>query len=170
MGGARMADTIGPVAQASPRPAAEPAVFSVPARHNPRLQSLVERITYDEDLRQLWRAANVTVLNRSDAADAGEVHVHIVANAALKLLRLVREAGHAPAAVARHRLTPEDAEVIVVLAAAVHDLGLAVHVQPAQAAPASLALAERKSRELLAGLYPVRERTIVAARGLHAGT
>src|SRR5258705_10225579 len=119
MGGARMADTIGPVAQASPRLAAEPAVFSVPARHNPRLQSLVERITHDEELRQLWRCANLNVLNRSDLADTGEVHVHIVANAALKLLRLVREAGHAPAARARHRLTPGDAEGIVGLAGSV---------------------------------------------------
>ena len=165
-----MADTLLPVADTSSRPAADLTVFSVPARHNPRLQTLVERITHDEELRQLWRSANLNVLNRSDLADAGEVHAHIVANAALKLLRLVREAGHVPAAVVRHRLTPEDAEVIVVLAAAVHDLGLAVQVQTAQAAPASLVLAERKSRELLAGLYPVRERTIVALECLHAVT
>ncbi len=160
--------TIDPVTGASSRPAADPTVFSVPARHNPRLQTLVDRIKHDDELRQLWRCANLNVLNRSDMAGAGEVHVHIVANAALKLLRLVREAGHAPAAVTRHRLTPEDAEVIVVLAAAVHDLGLAAHVQPSQAAQASLMLAERKTRELLAGIYPVRERTIVAAECLHA--
>ena len=146
----------------------ETSLFSVPARHNPRLQTLVERIHQDEELRQLWRCANFNQLNRPDLGDAGEVHVHIVANAALKLLRLVREAGHAPAAVARHRLTPEDAEVIVVLAGAVHDLGQAVHGQPSQAALASLVLAERKTRELLSGVYPVRERTIVAAECLHA--
>ncbi len=163
-----MAAVIDSVSAASSRAPAETSVFSVPARHNPRLQSLVERIKYDEELRQLWRCANLNVLNRPDLPDAGEVHVHIVANAALKLLRILREAGLSPAAVARHRLTPEDAEVIVVLAAAVHDLGLAVHAQPAPASTASLVLADRKSRELLAGLYPVRERTIVAVECLQA--
>jgi metal-dependent HD superfamily phosphatase/phosphodiesterase len=168
MGGHTMAATVRSLPDASPRPSPELTIFSVPARHNPRLQTLVERMSHDDELRQLWRSANLNVLNRPDLGDAGEVHVHIVANAALKLLRIVREAGHAPAAVARHQLTPEDAEVIVVMAAGVHDLGLAVHPHPAQAAHASLVLAERKSRELLAGLYPVRERTIVALESLHA--
>src|SRR5687768_2683281 len=86
----------------------EPALFSVPARHNPRLQALVERINHDEELRQLWRCANLNLLNRPELGDSGEVHVHIVANAALKLLRILREAGHAPSAVARHRLTLDD--------------------------------------------------------------
>jgi metal-dependent HD superfamily phosphatase/phosphodiesterase len=148
--------------------APESALFSVPARHNPRLQSLVERIHQDDELRQLWRCANSNLLTRPDLADGGEVHAHIVANAALKLLRLMRDAGHPAGAVARHRLTPEEAEVIVVLAAAVHDLGLAVHTEVAQAARASLMLAERKCRELLTGLYPVRERTIVLVECLHA--
>ena len=148
----------------------DPIVFAVPARHNPRLQAVVERINHDDELRQLWRCGNLNVLNRPDLGDSGEVHVHIVANAALKLLRLIRDAGHPTAAVARHRLTPEEAEVIVVLAAAVHDLGLAVHTEPAQAAGANLVLADRKCRELLDGIYPLRERTIVVAECLHAVT
>ncbi|MEP7357900.1 MAG: phosphohydrolase [Anaerolineales bacterium] len=163
-----MAATLDSTSDFRARPAAEPAVFSVPARHNPRLQRLVERIHQDDELRQLWRCASHNAANRPELGDAGEVHVHIVANAALKLLRLLREAGQVPSAVARHRLTPDEAEVIVVLAAAVHGLGLAVSAEPAQAAHVSLVLAERKCRELLAGLYPVRERTLIAAECLHA--
>ena len=163
-----MTATIESYPDARTRLAAEPAVFSVPARHNPRLQNLVERIHQDDELRQIWRCANQSVLNRPELGDAGEVHAHIVANAALKLLRLLREAGQVPAAIARHRLTPEEAEVIVVLASAVHDLGLAVFAESAAAAHASLVLADRKCRELLSGLYPARERTIIAVECLHA--
>jgi len=147
---------------------AEPPIFSVPARHNPRLQAIAERINADEELRQLWHSANVNAVDRLGLGDCGEVHVRIVANAALKLLRLLREAGHQPAAVTRHRLTPDEAEIIVVLGAALHDLGLAVHTDPAVAARAALVLADRKVRELLEGLYPARERGALLAEALHA--
>src|SRR4030081_2338462 len=127
---------------------ADAPIFSVPARHNPRLQALAERINADEELRQLWRSANVNAVDRLGLGDCGEVHARIVANAALKLLRLLREAGHPPAVGSHHRLTPDEAEVIVVLAAAVHDLGLAVHTDPVVAARAGLVLADRKCQQL----------------------
>ena len=147
---------------------AAPAIFSVPARHNPRLQVLTARINADDELRQLWRCANINAVDRLGLGDSGEVHVRIVANAGLKLLRLLREAGHQPAMVARHRLTADEAEIIVVLAAAVHDLGLAVHTDPHLAARAGLVLADRKLGELLGDLYAPRERTVLRAEALHA--
>jgi metal-dependent HD superfamily phosphatase/phosphodiesterase len=160
------------------RPAAAPAIrmflssetpiFSVPARHNPRLQALAERINADDELRQLWRSANLNAVDRLGLGDCGEVHVRIVANAALKLLRLLREAGHQPAVVTHHGLTPDEAEIIVVLAAALHDLGLAVHSDPAVAARVGPVFADRKVRELLDGLYPARERAVLLAEALHA--
>ena len=156
----------------TPRPApanaetAPTTTFSVPARHNPRLQALVERINADEELWQLWRCANVNVVDRLGMNDHGEVHIRIVANAALKLLRLLRDAGHAPGVVVHHRLTPEDAEVIVVLAAALHDLGISIHRDNHE--EFSLPLANLKAKELLTGLYPIRERTIVVSEVLHA--
>ena len=146
--------------------AALPPTFSVPARHNPRLQVLVDRISADEELRQMWRCANVNAVDRLGMSDHGEVHIRIVANAALKLLRLLRDAGHAPGVVTQHRLLPEDAEVIVVLAAALHDLGISIHRDNHE--EFSLPLANLKAKELLTGLYPIRERTIVVSEVLHA--
>ncbi len=145
--------------------APEPQSFSVPARHNPRLQALVERLNADEELRQLWRCANVNVVDRLGLGDSGEVHARIVANAALKLLRLLRDAGENPGVTEQHRLAPDEAEVVVVLAAALHDLDLAIHPDPR---PGGLALAALKARDLLTALYPVRERTILLAEVLHA--
>ncbi len=149
-----------------PDTASAPVAFTVPARHNPKLQTLAERINADEELKQLWRCANVNAVDRLGMSDHGEVHIRIVANAALRLLRLLTEAGHVPGVVAQHHLTPDDAEVVVVLAAALHDLGISIHRDNHE--EMSLALANLKAKELLAGLYPVRERTIIVSETLHA--
>jgi metal-dependent HD superfamily phosphatase/phosphodiesterase len=140
--------------------------FTVPARHNPRLSALAERINADEELRALWRCANLNAVDRLGLGDCGEVHVRIVANAGLKLLRLLRDGGIAPSLVEHHRLSMDEAEAVVVLAAALHELGLAAAAGDAQAA--GLALAAVKGRELLADLYAIRERTVILAETLHA--
>jgi metal-dependent HD superfamily phosphatase/phosphodiesterase len=54
----------------------------------------------------------------------------------------------------------------VVLAAALHDVGLAI--QPNGQPEAGLALASLKAKELLASLYSPRERTILVAEALQA--
>ncbi|MBL8093147.1 MAG: HD domain-containing protein [Anaerolineales bacterium] len=154
------------MAHRAPAAARHGLPFSVPARHNPRLQALVERIDSDEELRQLWRSANVNAADRSGLGDHGETHVRIVANAGLRLLRLLLDAGHRSGAVADHGLARADAEVLVVLAAALHDLGLSVHV--ADHASLGLMLAHSKAAQLLDGLYPVRERTVLVTEALHA--
>lgn len=142
------------------------ATFTVPAKHNPRLQELVDRINADEELRQLWRCANVNAVDRLGLSDHGEIHIRIVANAALRLLRLLREAGYPSSLATHYRLPPEEAEVVVVLAAALHDLGIAVHYD--NHAEYSLALAANKAKDLLSPLYSIRDQTILTAEVLHA--
>jgi hypothetical protein len=144
----------------------ENTTFTVPAKHNPHLQQVVDRINADEELRQWWRCANVNAVDRLGLSDHGEVHNRIVANASLRLLRLLREAGHPASLTVHHRLPPEEAEVVVVLAAALHDLGIAVHYD--HHADYSLPLAYSKAKELLQGLYPPREQTVIVSEILHA--
>ena len=158
--------TTQPALKVNHDPAASGVAFSVPARHNPKLQALVDRINSDEELWHLWHCANVNAVDRLSMTDHGEVHIRIVANAALKLLRLLCDARHGPSVVVDHHLTPDDAEVIVVLAAALHDLGISIHRDNHE--EFSLGLANLKAKELLAGLYPVRERTIMVSEILHA--
>ncbi len=146
--------------------AGERVHFTVPARHNKKLQTLVDLINKDEELYQLWRCANVNAVDRNLMSDHGPVHIKIVANLALKLLRLLAEADVPLGVVKDHGLTPEDAEVVAVLAAALHDLGIAVHRDRHE--EFSLFLAHHKARELLAPIYPVRERTILLSEVLHA--
>lgn len=141
-------------------------VFEVPTRHNLKLQQLVDRIKADAELTQLWKCANINAVDRCGISDHGEVHIRIVANAALRLQRLLTEAGIEPSVVTHHHLTPDEAEVIVVLAACLHDLGIAIHRDDHERY--SLILAYPKARQLLAGLYEEPDLTTLVAETLHA--
>lgn len=143
--------------------------LNLPVRHNEKLHTVQERINADEELHQLWRCANVNVVDRLGMSDHGEVHIRIVANAALKLLRLLLDGGISPSIVSDYGalgLGPNDAEVVVVLAACLHDLGISVHRDEHELY--SLILALPKIRELLDGLYGVTERAVMQSETLHA--
>jgi metal-dependent HD superfamily phosphatase/phosphodiesterase len=140
--------------------------LNVPTRHNEKLQQVVKRVNQDAELQQLWRCANINAVDRSSITDHGEVHIRIIANAALKMLRLLAEAGVQMSVEANYELAKEDAEVIVVLAACLHDLGIAIHRDNHE--QYSLNIAYPKLRELLADVYQEPERTIITAETLHA--
>jgi hypothetical protein len=139
--------------------------LQLPARHNLKLKQLVERINADAELLQLWKCANINAVDRSGISDHGEVHIRIVANAALRVLRLLIEAGITPNVVTNYQLSSEDAEMVVVLGACLHDLGIAVHRDEHESY--SLILAYPKARQLLAGLYEEPSLTIMVAETLH---
>ena len=138
----------------------------IPARHNEKLQQIMEIINTDEELHQLWRCANINAVDRAGISDHGEVHIRIITNAALRLLRLLMDAGIAPNVEADHGLSKEDAEVIVVLASLFHDVGIAIHRDNHELY--SLFLAVPKLRELLQQVYEEPARTIVLSETLHA--
>ena len=138
----------------------------VPARRNEKLRAIVARVNADQELAQLYKSANVNAVDRSGMSDHGEVHVRIVANAALRILRLLMDAGIEPSAVAHHDLSPEDAEIVVVLAACLHDVGIALHRDGHE--QYSLIIGYSKARQLLAGLYEEPALTAMVAEILHA--
>jgi metal-dependent HD superfamily phosphatase/phosphodiesterase len=140
--------------------------LNVPTRHNEKLRALVAAIDSDEELAQWWRCANINVVDRQGMTDHGEVHIRIVANAALKLLRLLAEAGIASSVESTYSMTAEDAEVIVVAASALHDVGIAVHRDGHEqySVPVALSILPR----LLGGLYSPSERVIIQSETLHA--
>ena len=136
------------------------------SKKNRRLKKLIHHINEDDELLQLWKCANVNAVDRSGISDHGEIHIRIVSNAALKLLRLLVDGGVQPSIVKDHHMDVEDAEVVVVLAACLHDIGIAVHrVNHEQF---SLILGYPKARELLAGIYEEPFLTTVAAEVMHA--
>jgi metal-dependent HD superfamily phosphatase/phosphodiesterase len=103
------------------------AVFDVPAHENEKLKKVLGRINADDELKALWKASNINAIDRLGFSDHGSTHVRIVARNALKMLRLLLETGHMPGVVENYGLEPQDAEVVVVLASALHDIGLSIH-------------------------------------------
>lgn len=140
--------------------------LNVPTRHNQKLKALVAAIDADEELLQWWKCANVNAVDRQGMTDHGEVHIRIVANAALKLLRLLVEGDVKTSVEANHDMSTEDAEVIVVAAAALHDVGIAVHRTNHE--QLSLPLAVSILPRLLSDIYAPAERVIIQAETLHA--
>ena len=140
--------------------------LKIPVRNNHKLQTLIKRVNKDQELIQLWKCANVNAVDRLGISDHGEVHIRIVANAALRIIRLLVKGGIAPSVVKHHELTYEDAEVIVVLAACLHDTGISIHRDHHERY--SLFIGFRKARELLKGIYEEPELTIMVSETLHA--
>jgi metal-dependent HD superfamily phosphatase/phosphodiesterase len=98
--------------------------------------------------------------------DHGPTHVKIVANSALKMLRILVEKKVVPSIVKSYGLKNEDAEVVVVLGAMFHDLGIVVTRDGHEQYGVLLALGfvER----YLQGIYSEEERMIVVSEVLHA--
>ena len=140
--------------------------FKIPLRNNKKLQVLIDQINADQELHQIWKCANVNAVDRLGISDHGEVHIRIVANAALRILRLLVKGGIDPSVVTHHGLTNEDAELIVVLAACLHDTGISVHRDHHERY--SLFIAFRKARELLEGIYVEPDLTTIVSETLHA--
>lgn len=140
--------------------------IQVPARHNRILQAVLERVNADEDLYAIWRCANVNAVDRLGMSDHGPVHVQIVANIGLRLLRLLAARNVVPSVVKDHQLTQDDAEVVVVLGCILHDVGMSIHRDDHERY--SLIVAHDKLKDLLEGLYPPAERRIMISETLHA--
>jgi metal-dependent HD superfamily phosphatase/phosphodiesterase len=139
--------------------------INVPARANRKLRTLVERVNRDRQLKGWWHVANVNAVSRLEINDHSWVHVQIVANIALKLLRQLTKHGVEPSLVHDYGLEREDAEVGVLLGALLHCVGMAIHRDGHE--DFSLFLAEPKVRELLDGVYDEPELTVMAAEVLH---
>ncbi len=140
--------------------------MAVPDKRNPKLQKVMELVNADDDLYGLWLAANVNAVERLGMTDHGPVHVKIVMNMAVRLLRLLVDAGVEPGIVRNYGMTAKDAEVVVTLAALFHDVGMSIHRQDHEAF--SLFVAQDKLNAILAHVYDSRHATIVRSEILHA--
>ena len=136
--------------------------INVPVRGNRKLRTLVERVNEDKQLKAWWHAANINAVVRMQINDHSWVHIQIVANIALKLLRQLTKHGVEPSLVRDYGLSRDDAEIVVVLGALLHCVGMAVHREGHE--DFSLFLAEPKMRELLDGLYEEPELTVITSR------
>src|SRR5437763_935084 len=69
------------------------ARIHVPTRGNRKLEQVLERINADDELKTWWHIANLNAVARLQMNDHSWVHMQIVTNIGLKLLRLLVRAG-----------------------------------------------------------------------------
>jgi len=140
--------------------------LSLPVRANRRLGEVARRIEGSARLEALWTASNTMAIDRMGINDHGPIHVKIIANIALRLLRLLIAADVVPSVVSDHDLAADDAEVVVLLGAVLHDIGHVIHRENHEAL--SLVLAPALIADLLRGVYDEPQLTILEGEILHA--
>ena len=141
------------------------AQVHAPTRGNRKLESFLEAVNADEQVRAWWYMAQITS-ERLGMSDHSWVHVKIVLNIALRLLRLLVKGGIEPAMVTEHGMRDRDAEVVVAGGALLHDVGMSIHRADHEAY--SLFLAQERLQALLADCYEDPERTVVIGEILHS--
>jgi len=136
----------------------------IPDRGHQKLRRVIERVNDDDQLKGWWHVANVNAVVRMEINDHSWVHIQIVTNIALKLLRQLTKHGIEPAVVTDYGMEREDAEVVVVLTALTHCVGMSVHRHGHE--DFSLFLAEPKLRQLLDGIYEEPDLTVIVSEVL----
>lgn len=126
----------------------------------------MERIREDKKLHVFWKCANTMAIDRMGYTDHGPTHVKIVANLALKLLRILLNLNIKPSIVKNYGLTNEDAEVVVVLGSIFHDIGMVVIRNDHE--KYSALLASEFIEKFLNSIYSEEERAIITSEVLHA--
>jgi hypothetical protein len=153
-------------ARLSPQDAVAQMRIKVPAQRSRKLRTILDRVNADNGLKAYWHVSNVNAVKRLEINDHSWVHIQIVANIALKLLRQLTKHGVEPTVVRDYGFDDDDAEVVVTLGALLHCIGMAVHRDGHE--EFSLILAEGKARDLLAGVYDEPELTVVVSEVLDA--
>ncbi len=133
---------------------------------NEKLRQIVEEISNNEELAQYWDSSNVNAIGRLCMNDHGRVHAEIVAENAIKLLRILKRKGFEPNIVKDYGLSYEDAEIVVLLASLLHDIGHVVH--RAEHPIFSAILSSQILEQILRKYYAEKEFVIMKSEILHA--
>jgi metal-dependent HD superfamily phosphatase/phosphodiesterase len=141
-------------------------VFNIPFRNNAKLKHVIGKVKADTKLHSYWKCSNVMAIDRMGYTDHGPTHVKIVANLALKLLRILMDKQVTPSIVKSYGMRNEDAEVVVVLGSIFHDLGMVVTRNDHE--KYSVLLALEFIERCLTPVYSEEERAIMCSEVLHA--
>ncbi len=139
--------------------------FNIPFRNNTKLKGIIDLIKKNRELQTMWKCANVMAIERMGYTDHGPIHVKIVANSALKILRILMSSNVVPNIAKDYKMKSEDAEVVVVLGSIFHDLGMTAMRQNHEMY--SALLASRFVEALLQPFYTEEEKSVMTCEVLH---
>jgi metal-dependent HD superfamily phosphatase/phosphodiesterase len=149
----------------TPAEAIAEAKVHAPTRGNRRLEKFLDAVNGDDRVRAWWYMAQLNS-TRLGMSDHSWVHVQVVLNISLRLLRLLAKAGIEPAMVTDHAMKQRDAELVVAGGALLHDAGMSIH--RADHESFSLFLVADRIDKLLEDVYDEPDRTVVISEMLHA--
>lgn len=133
----------------------------------PKTRQMVESLIADPEMRANWDAADYLVVAKLNFNDHGEVHHKVVATAAASILHLLVENEVKPDVVSSGAGDVDDAFLVTVVAALMHDIGNQIHREghPAMGVVLAIPVLDR----LLAPLYAdLEQRYEIRAFILHA--
>jgi uncharacterized protein len=149
-----------------PREALATVRVRAPTRGNRRLESLLEAVNNDDQVKAWWHVSAVNATRRLGMSDHSWVHIQIVLNIGLRLARLLFRRGVTPSVTADFGMSERDAEVVIAAGCLFHCIGMSIHRDDHERY--SLFLTADKLGGLLAGAYEEPERTVVVSEALHA--
>lgn len=139
--------------------------IEVPVRDNLILKEVLSRVSSNREIKTLWRIINVNAIERLGYTDHGPSHFNIVANYGLQIARIFEKKGIKMSIVKDFGLTNNHAEVVILLASLMHDLGMSIHRVNHEMF--SLFIARDFLKEIL-DFMPIEERAVVMSETLHA--
>ncbi len=152
----------------TPAPGGRADAAQGPARGNRKLRTLLERVNKDKQLKAWWHVANVNAVARMQINDHSWVHVQIVTNIALKLLRQLTKHGVEPSLVTDYGSSARMRRSSSRSARCSTASGWRFIARATRTSASSSP--SRSSGELLEGLYEEPELTVIASEALHAIT
>ena len=154
-----------------------PRLIEERVRDSRLLQEAWRVLTSDPEVQELLRMANVNAVERLLYNDHGPVHAAIVAGSALEIYRILYRHGLRPSSII-HRVVENDeqARLIVLLGAYLHDIGNSVHRENHELIGAMLAgpIVDRVLRRVLGVgkerlIYRIRSEVQHAIYATHPG-
>ncbi len=139
--------------------------FHLPINNNQKLDQIIGQLQ-KTIIDHYWKSSNVNSIDRLGMNDHGPTHVKIVANSALRILRILAHKNVVLSAVKNYQLQQEDSEVIVVLGALLHDIGMVIHRQNHELL--STILAQQIIEESISKVYSQDEQEIIKFEVLHS--
>jgi len=128
----------------------------------------------NKTLQTYWVCANINAIDRMRIHDHGKTHAFITANHALMMMKFLKDKKIYPSIVENYALNKnikkydldyKDAEVVVLLAMCLHDIGISVHRKGHSLISTQLAVSVLDDN--LEGIYPEEEKTIIKSEILH---
>jgi uncharacterized protein len=140
-------------------------IIFVPDNGNKLVIQTLESVNKNKEIASLWRIINVNATNRLGMTDHGPVHFQIVANIAVKFVRMLGEKNIPMSIMTDYGLSQHYAELVVLLASLFHDMGMSINREGHE--EYSLFLTNTLLREIL-DFLPIDEKTVVISEVLHA--